>query len=624
VVRRPRVTVKSTSAAAVGWVYKYAKRLGQSLMARTHMRKNQVVDGFILQAVRTGDQARVTILDTPALIAVPGRILHLGVSPVSHCPLISMAAGRAAMLRPAGGAAASAVPSHPGTNDVGFLLLGGIDPSRIFTLTTRVRPSMADLPGYGVVHTTVVNRTAVAMNVNAYAFMGPADRVVYQLRCYAPTVGQGTYVANPAGGWSTERSTPYPSPLSVAMSDDVMVGVLPFCRRTDPPPYNPGDTSQTLYSQAQNVWARVVSAGFSVVDGVTHHDMYVVVHVVCDLAGPFDRFGARGLWFGHLRVRTGPIPGPTVSVVSSAVVDMRDSGDPRSTPEIDTPGTYNTNNNQPAMVCLLSTGHVIALVVSNCSQEGYADPGEYQVFATTTVYRMHPATGAVSGARVMGPTLSTLSLNLPMQPHDGAFPVGIDTDGTVAYAVLFSTDSARQLGFPYNPEPSIDIVRVTADSQSVVLSTTSGGRRCFFADATCECVRYIGNNKFVYVATSQISGDLPTAKGNLALYVYDAGTNSVALVGVVDGALRYPEFRRVGRLDCPVLELAAGGVVTRRATILLTTGSTGQDFGEPGGEDGTTYASYDSGSTWSVLAGYGSAAGVRYCGTVLQSRAKEL
>lgn len=623
-IRRPRVTVKTTSAV-VGWVYKHAKRLGQSLTARTHMRKNQVIDGFIVQAVRTGDQAKVTILDTPALLAVPGKLISGGLTAVSHCPLVSLSAGRAALLSRGATAPASAYPSHPGTNDIGFLLLGAIGPSQRFTLITRVRPSMADLPRYGVIYSTSVNRASQALSVNAYAFMGPEDRVVYQLQCFAPSLGQATYTAAPAGGWTTDRTEPYPSPLSIAMSDSVMQGVHPFCRRTDPPPYNPSDASQTLYSQAQNVWARVVSAGFSVVEGVTHHDLYVVVHVVCDISGPFDRFGARGLWFGHLRVRTGPIPDPTVEVVSSSVVDMRDSGDPRSTPEVHTAGIYNTNNNQPAMMCRLDDGQVVAVVVSNCFQRGYdTNPSDYQVFAATTVYRVDPVTGAVAGERVMGPTLSNLSLNLPMQPHDGAFPVGVDTDGAVAYAVLFSTDSARQFGFPYNPEPSIDVVRIDADSQSVVLSTVSSGRQCFFADATCECVRYIGNDKFVYVATSELSDDLPIAKGNMALYVYDAKLNAVSLFGVVDATLRYPENRRVGRLDCPVKELASDGVVTRAATILLTTGSTAQDFSEPGGEDGKTYVSYDSGATWSVVADYGSAAGVRYCGTVLQSRFKEL
>ena len=308
---------------------------------------------------------------------------------------------------------------------------------------------------------------------------------------------------------------------------------------------------------------------------------------------------------------------------------MRTSGEPRTVPLLSGAGVsaaHASNDIQPAAMCLLGSGELVTMATSTCWVKGYdaTDPDKILPFATVTCYRTDPLSGATARHVVSGPTESNLSISLPMKPHDCAFPVGADTDGEEVVAVFLSTDGARQYGGEYTLTPSIDVVKVTAGGQSVVLSSNSGARYCFFAKGTSECVKYIGNHKYLFVATSAISEDRPIAKGDLAVFVYDSVGNTVTLAGVVDATLRYAETRVVGRMDCPAVEKARDGVVTRKATVILTTGSTAQVSGEKGGEDGTTYISYDSGATWEVLATYGSAAGVRYCGTKLQTRTTEL
>jgi len=107
--------------------------------------------------------------------------------------------------------------------------------------------------------------------------------------------------------------------------------------------------------------------------------------------------------------------------------------------------------------------------------------------------------------------------------------------------------------------------------------------------------------------------------------VYDSVANTVAFVGTIDATVQRAPSLIIGRLDCPVAERVDDlGTITRKATVLVTTGGKAQAVGEPGGEVGKTYISYDSGATWAVLATYGSPAGVQYCGTQLITRATEL
>lgn len=477
------------------------------------------------------------------------------------------------------------------------------------------------IPDVGMLYVEPVLATESEFAVNAMAFMSRTDRVVYQVKMYAPFLGIGTYSAG-ATGWTTDRLLAYPAPWSLRLTDSVMSPVMPFAKRVAPPPYDPSSSAATTYNSAQSVWMRAVSGGIS--GGV--HTLFVAAHGVFDMTNDDDRNGARGLWFAECTIDQTTPAAPVASVVWSATFDMRASGDPRSTPSL-FDGTHVVNNVQPAMMCLLDSGMLVAVAASNCERNGYAsDPNVYQMFNTVSVYRLNTTVGALTREVVVGPALSNVDLNLPMQPYDCAYPVGADTDGTTVYAVFFSTDSVRQLGFPPTTNPSITVIRATDAGSVVVLATTTPYRICYFAGTpTTECVRYIGNDKYLFIGSNQIGLSGQNTTGDMCALVYDAQANTVTLAGTIDPTVQRSPGLIIGRLDCPAKEQTdALGAITRKATVIVTTGGKAQSTSEPGGEIGKTYISYDSGETWTVVAEYGSAAGVQYCGTQLVPRATDL
>lgn len=617
-VDKPLVRLRALSSV-VGWVRARAKQMGASLVGATYQGKNAVLDGFIVTAKRSGRISTVTILDTPALLAVPAHLINAGNDAVEHCPMVSLAAGRDALLIASTPTPAASAPSHPGT-DVSGYVQAGVAPTN-YTLVCRSRPSVNTLPALGVVHVEPVLAAAGAYVVNPLAFVSRTDRVVYRLQMFTPTLGLASFSAA-GGGWASDRSSGYPAPWSIRLTDSVMTGVLPFCKRVAPPAYDPSSSAATIYDGAQNVWMRAVSAG--VVGGV--HTLFVVAHAVFDMTNDTDRFGARGLWVAKVVVDASNPVAPTVSVVWQTTYDMRVSGDPRSAPSTFS-GVYVLNNVQPAMVCRLATGGLVVMTASNCEQKGYAvDPNVYQVFNTVSAYIVDPATGAITRSVPIGPALSNMDLNLPMQPNDCAYPVGADTDGSAVYSVYFSTDSVRRLGYPPTTNPSLNVVRTAATGATVVLSTTTPYRACYFAGTSVtECVRHIGNNKYLFVASNVIGLSGVNTTGDMCALVYDSVTNTVTFVGTIDATVQRAPSLIIGRMDCPAEERVDDlGTITRKATVLVTTGGKAQRIGEPGGEVGKTYISYDSGATWAVLATYGSPAGVQYCGTQLITRTTEL
>ncbi len=627
---RPLVVVRSLSAAA-GWVRGQARKLGASLSGAAYQAKNKIIDGYIVRAKRVGRHVTVQILDTPALIAIPSRLVSAGLHSTDHCPLVSLPTGRDGLLVAPKSMPYSQYPSHPGISGNGEVWAGIAPPGSYYRMEANVRPSLAHAPGVGLIEVGVTLAASNLYETSPYAFMSRSDRVVYSLLCWTPIGAMVTYTAGEAGGWLPSRDTAPATPVSIYVSDSLLAeqGLLPFSKRVSPPGYNPASTAATAYTAAQKVWSRVL--GISLIameDGTQPRQRRLVFacQVVCDMTDDSDRYGARGLWFAGMLVTEGGNNPPTVELEWRSLWDMRDSIDPRGTPTLKETGGYTTNDIQPVMLSQIESG-VVAVAVSLCYQKGFdaESPNSYQPFSTVTCHRLK-GDGGLTSVVVVGPRLSNLNLYSPMQPHDCAYPCGMDTDGIEAIAVFFSSDSVRQLGFPPTESPSIDIVRVTASGSSVVLSTTTPYRACYFAGVqVTECVRYIGNHKYLFFATDNYTFESATVYGDWVALIYNAQDNTVIKAGTVDPELRYGGSLILGSMDCPVFELAdQGGAVTRLATVLATTGSKAQMTGEPGGESGKTYISYDSGTSWQVMASYGSPAGVRYCGTMLKARAKEL
>ena len=619
-VDKPLVRLRALSSA-VGWVRARAKQMGASLVGATYQSKNAVLDGFIVTAKRSGRISTVTILDTSALLAVPSELVWRGSSDPRHCPVIDVVDGRDGLLNRTNRQVKTPDPRHIGTAATDFITIGAVRFSPEI-INSRSRPSMNSVPAIGITHVRPLLYTEGMWDTSTTAFMSRDDNVVYVLDVLSPTMWATSFEVRKGYGWLASFAGKNRTPASVIVSDSVMTGVLPFCKRVAPPAYDPGSSAATSYDGAQNIWMRAVSAG--IVGGV--HTLFVVAHAVFDMTDDTDRFGARGLWVAKVAVDESDPAAPAGSIVWQTTYDMRVSGDPRSAPST-VSGVYVLNNVQPAMVCRLATGGLVVMTASDCEQKGYAvDPNVYQVFNTVSAYIVDPATGAITRSVPIGPALSNTDLNLPMQPNDCAYPVGADTDGSAVYSVYFSTDSVRQLGYPPTTNPSLNVVRTTAAGATVVLSTTTPYRACYFAGTSVtECVRYIGNNKYLFVASNVIGLSGVTTTGDMCALVYDSVTNTVTFVGTIDATVQRAPSLIIGRMDCPVAERVDDlGTITRKATVLVTTGGKAQAASEPGGEIGKTYISYDSGATWAVLATYGSPAGVQYCGTQLITRTTEL
>lgn len=644
---RLAVSVRSL-VSVVSWVYRRAQSIGASLVGAQYQVRSAIIDGYIIRARRSGRRVSVVLMDTPALLALPGPLINNGSSDLPHTAVAVMPAGRDALMVASPITAQAHYPEHLGVSQR-FMPVGVI-PQAWQLVMSRVRRSLSAFQGFGAVDALVTLHMQAATPANPYAFMSRTDRVVYNLARLAPSMGLVKFRAE-AAGWSAVDIERFAAPVSLSISDSVMepFGLLPFSKRVAPPAYDPGDPLQTTYANAQNPWVRVASIAAGSVDGVTYHRLMLCVHVVCDMVSDLDRFAARGLWFAQVLVvegfadkeqaiaavdavigSAGPgtavadQPGATVILERQSVVDMRASGDPRSTPGLTASGIYATNNIQPAMLCRLESGVAVAFAVSNCYQKGYAaDQQLYENFNTVTCHRIS-VTGSLSSSRAAGPSKSNMDLNLPMSPNDMAYPCGADTDGLAAYAIFFSSDSIRQLGAQPTATPTLNVIRADEAGQAVVLSITTPFRICYFAAAQTECVRYIGNHKFLFLASEAYTYASATGRGDLCAMIYDASSNQVYKAGVIDPQVRAPGTLLVGSMDCPVVEKEVDGAIQRQATVIVTTGSSGQRDGEAGGEAGKTYISYDSGNTWSVLALYGSGSGVRYCGTMLKTRTAEL
>lgn len=634
-----QVLVKNPTYSGA-WLRRNAIKFGMSMANKPNKTKFTIFDGYIFRAVRMPNRPRVIVyvLDTAALIALPCVLLNNGSGNPLHTPVLSRAAGRDFFLLPPVNppVVESQYPGHSGTIATPALIVGELFSNPVIGST--VRPTMTPFPGLGFIQMDTDIHMHEYYQVNPYAFMDRTDRIAYGVLVQCPTIIRGEYVAplDAGSGWTPpEFSTTAVLPYSMMISDSLINtfgGLLPFCKRVAPPPYDPTSIPATTYSTTQNPWAKAffLQKGTNTEDPPEDfYSVLVCIQAVFEMVNDSDRFGARGIWVGKLTVT-----GTEVTLDWYQTIDRRDSADPYARPwklGID-PDLYTVNREYPVLLCrvgvrvLMVTNHLVSQTTPP-----FDSSGTFEFYNTVNAYWVDDTEddeGIGLTQLVAGPVLS-ISGPLEGTPHDLAMPLGVDSDGTTAHGVWFSSDHSRDAAGAVPVNTSIDIFRFTDSTATLVLSTMIPQRYCLYADSNSryECVKYIGNGKWVFPASNNTVDDpgFIGLWGDLSIMQYDSNTNTVSLIGSPDPVPnQFGERMHFGALDCPVQELGdEDGVTTRPATILLTMGGLAQEAGRGGGEIGQTFISYDSGVTWFKIASYGSPAGARYCGTQIQARMKE-
>ena len=617
-----KVAIRSLATSAT-WLRKEAKRLAEETRTgAVYQVRSKIIDGYIMRAVRRRDNVEVRIMDTPALVLFPGRYISGTTYTPMHALVRSYGLGRDAFLFPPSAVVVdSEEPTHKGSKPSAAVTVGTLPATVVLRLSNDERTYMATSTfGASTVDAEVAMQGAYT--VNPYAFMNRTDRMVYTVRNYSPQRSLGDFTANGAG-WTTDVEPAENTPLSPEFSDSILPSpLLPFCKRVSPPAYDPSSVPATTYDNAQLPWCKLLVQA----QDETTATYLLCAHVVTDMLNDDDSFGAKGLWFAEYQVA-----GATPTQLWQDTVDMRDNADPYAVPWVanTAPDRYATNNVYPALMCRRDDGTVAVLAMyANFQTTPPFDMDPGRVFnAWNTVFLYVIDNGVTTNLQVAGPAESQTTFLVGKQ-HDFAFPVGMDTDGVDCYGVFFSSDTNYGPTGDPTTLATIDVIKVTGTGASVVLSTAIPQRYCVHAfNSRFECVRYIGNGKYFFPATSDYDFVFPNPFGDIAAMIYDATSNTVTEVGTVDATLRSGAAggRHIGSIDCPVRELADdSGNVTRKATLILTLGALAQITGSTGAESGRSYISYDSGETWAMIANYGSPAGARYCGTVLQARLKEI
>ncbi|MEQ6329142.1 hypothetical protein VLF92_12565 [Pseudomonas chengduensis] len=616
------VTVKLLAVSAA-WLRDEAVRFARSLPGAMNITRSRIVDGYIMKASRVGNKATVYLIDTPGTVAVPGRALvggpGSGYEP-AHCPLIDLPGGRDDIARAWTRGPASLFPDHAGCPPLPVVLGGTLAPA-VSVIESRIQPSLSVRQGIGVVELTVPLYMPGPYVVNPYAFVGRGDsNIVYLLNLYSPAIARALYSVG-GDGWEVSDHEVPSDTWSIAVSDSALwdtAGALPFCKRIAPPAYDPDSSAATVFSAAQQPWARAIQLSTGVDDeGQAYFDTLLVIHAVAEMRNDDDRYGAKGLWFGVVRGIQPESAGPYLDLPWFSLDDTRLGSEPLMVPVLDpVDDVYSSNTLYPAMLARLDSGMVIAVVL----HLNYASVDEgFAPFNAVYAYRW--SEGGLTKDLITGPVAAMIDPT-DGQPHDFSFPIGIDTDGETAYAVFFSSDMDYSAG-ARTTETSIDIVALTAAGAVMVLSELIPQRYCRnIVESRFSCVRYIGNGKYLFPATDQIeiSPGVFNSLGDLVVMLYDSNLNVVSVAGVVVAERQLRTNLFIGALDCPVLERVDGGVIVRQATVIITFGGLGQSAGEPGVEGGQTFISADSGATWSVMADFGSPAGAYYCGTALKIR----
>ena len=644
------INTRRITSAAAQYLRKRVIMLEQAIMrkgARAVVRR-EIIDGFIVQVKKTKLGTLADVLDTPVIIAVPSNLINGNSELPIHHPLILEPPGRDFfLLNPGTVDAVNSTPAHQGSTSSPAVAVGTLFSGPVIVSTVRAILVGFDAVGFIQLQTNLYLHNPYT--TNPYAFASRADRMVYRVNVSAPVLGRTTYQAL-ANGWSADPAPVVPAvvPKSMLVSDSVIRGTsgsLPFCMRVAPPAYDPSDTAQTTYNNAQMPWSKLIVADQGVTDGGQfYYSVILLAHVVTEMLNDSDRFGAKGVWAGHLTCTSQEDPSAAPTVVLDWYVehDMRDNADPRLQPykSLGTGSTppvpyYATNNVYPGMTTKLTLPDGSTLPVAVYMQQNYQTdpPNTDPPVASFDVWNgVYVARFGSSYARqlAVGPVPSAVD-SFVGHRHDFAFPVGVDSEGAIAHALFFSTDVTRTPEGTVNTGPtSFDVIRITDSTATVVFSDLIPQRYCLANfDSRFECVRYIGNGKYLFVATDQIEYDVGFLgmRGDMVAMVYNSRTNTVSMVGTIDPIIKNgaASDRYTGSMDCVVTEqISESGTLVRKATVMLTFGGNAQAAGEGGGEIGETFITWDSGETWVKIATFGSPAGVRYCGTLLTQRTTEL
>jgi hypothetical protein len=294
----------------------------------------KILDGYIIRATRTKDRAVARIIDTPALVALPGRYVatpgQSNYTP-THTAVYEFPLGRDDLVyqREEPFEVQSALPTHKGAAPAAPTLIG-VEPFGLEIKNNNERTSSFPTPnGFVNVDVNIANR--FGFNVYPYAYMRTTDPVLYQLDNYVLQIAYGTYTAT-TDGWDTTVLEPLTGQPSVVVSDSILPpGVMGMCKRDSTPAYDPGASfvsPQALFDGAQLPWARAC-----VVDPTEdgERQVFMATHCVVDMLGDNDRFGAKGICFNLLRVGL-DITNQPPALVGQSLLDMRDNSDPRTRP----------------------------------------------------------------------------------------------------------------------------------------------------------------------------------------------------------------------------------------------------------------------------------------------------
>lgn len=605
-----------------------AKKLARGLWKRSlrFSTARQVIDGYIVEGKRCGNVGSATVYDLPVYILLTGE-LRYNAPPLANTGrygplLMRLAQGRDALL--AETQPAQSPGDQFGVAQAGPLYQQGTFPARSLTYYSGAGWTAQFVPYVAVYSGPSTMRSNTNAPINTHAFVNRDTYVVYDVvihpqqliyRTWTLTEGVWSFVDYVASG-----SVPFPAFWGLQISDSIMrstYGALPFSIRVAPPTYDPNDPAQTVYAQAQAPWHSFVVERLPDEAGYPCARITVWAHAVVEMMSDADLYGARGLW-----VATFKFVGNTPSLEGQFLVDTRaDAVTERQPYESSVGVAYAYNAHLRVGGSILADGTAVIF-----------DPMLIRVTGTGNFMSMDVHWVNRAGSRTAHQVvLSAFPIN--SGPNDMHIPIGSATDGTIAVCVAFTT--------VFTDQPmTIDIIVADSSSATVELSQEVEFYPCLGATpvsrlttgqldndhwgtvgAGGDQVRYMGNGKFIFYASTVVSFAFP-GNGNWAAVIYNATDNELEVAGVIDPTL-YPSTQpwTLGAIDVIVEEQADEfGVVTQPAVMLATRGGYVNRAGIPGTEAGQTWASWDSGATWSKIADYGSPSGTFYSGSKFNPR----
>lgn len=370
-----------------------------------------------------------------------------------------------------------------------------------------------------------------------------------------------------------------------------------MCGRIDPPtnPPTPPTFEQQQFRDAQSPWAMAIADHLA--PGVVR--WLVAIHMTLQNNEVRDYYGSRSTYIGtFLAVNDPGVATPGLYLVNEFERVNADDGVPTRMPTLENDGSDNY---------YLENGH-LPYQLTHLDADLSVIYGSFRVrtetlnlYFTAEIFRVNRTTGAlVSLDRVMDSVDGTTSDIF----YTGCFGIAADGQG-VAVAIT---------GHPVSASTDFGVVYITASATETELYSTPFVRYGGTVGQSLSCVEYIGNGKYV-LPVSTVAPVGPDWLADWYVAVYDAGEKTFTLAGEVEpprNVLLGPN-RYTGRMCCVQEEVAdEEGTVTRHATVLATIGPYGLVAGQPGGEAGRTYISYDSCQTWHKVIDYGSPRGVMY------------